>query len=76
MGALFLFGRIFPLICCTIAITSYKIEVCSPTTRQHISAALFCTHILAAIVRVLNPIDRFKLITAFEGISLGRQEDH
>lgn len=69
-------GEIFSIFCCKIAITSYKIEVCSPTTRKHISAALFCTHILAAIVRVPNPIDRFKLITAFEGISLGCQEDH
>jgi hypothetical protein len=31
---------------------------------------------LAAIVWVPNPIDRFKLSTAFEGISLGYQEDH
>jgi len=41
--------------CCKTAINPYKIEVCSPTTRKHISAALFCTHILAAIVRKLIP---------------------
>jgi hypothetical protein len=75
MGVLFFWAE-YSSFCCKTAINPYKIEVCSPTTRKHILAALFCTHILAATVWVPNPIDRFKLSTAFEGISLGYQEDH